>query len=158
MTKECRKSRFLERVLTVISNLGALRGSSARDILNYLLSSCADKSSSRNLTLQLQQALKEAVIAGLLKLQGGRYKICSKSADAPPKLKSDEEEKSKLPPRQKTKKKKKRKKRKGKHSSRRTSEKRGGNSEASGAEKRAGNDDSRSNGHQSKSEKNPSAE
>ncbi|OXU30852.1 hypothetical protein TSAR_012656 [Trichomalopsis sarcophagae] len=125
MTKECGKSVFLERVLGVISNLGAVRGSSARDILNYLLSSCADKSSSRNLTLQLQQALKQAVIAGLLKLQGGRYKI-RKSEDTPPKPKSDEEEKSKLPSRQKTKKKKKKnKRRKGKHSSK--------NSEASGA-------------------------
>lgn len=61
----------MARVLDAVANLGNTKGSSAREVLSFIRHSNV---SSKNLTLQVQRALKHAVNAGLLRHRSGRYK------------------------------------------------------------------------------------
>ncbi|KAL6256802.1 hypothetical protein P5V15_011741 [Pogonomyrmex californicus] len=63
--------RFMARVLAAVANLGDTRGSSAREVLNFIRHSNV---SLKNLTLKVHRALKHAVNAGLLRHRSGRYK------------------------------------------------------------------------------------
>ncbi|XP_031849134.1 uncharacterized protein LOC116434681 [Nomia melanderi] len=64
--------RLMNRVLDAVVHLGDGKGSTARDILDFLRHS--SKSTQRNLTMQVHRALKHAVNAGLLRQRSGRYK------------------------------------------------------------------------------------
>ncbi|XP_011702159.1 PREDICTED: U1 small nuclear ribonucleoprotein 70 kDa isoform X1 [Wasmannia auropunctata] len=63
--------RLMARVLDAVANLGDTKGSSAREVLSFIRHSNV---SFKNLTLQVQRALKHAVNAGLLRHRSGRYK------------------------------------------------------------------------------------
>ncbi|XP_070155149.1 splicing regulatory glutamine/lysine-rich protein 1 [Polyergus mexicanus] len=63
--------RLIARVLDAVMNLGDTRGSSAREVLSFILQSNVPP---KNLTLQVHRALKHAVNAGLLRHRSGRYK------------------------------------------------------------------------------------
>ncbi|XP_078052292.1 uncharacterized protein LOC144478356 [Augochlora pura] len=64
--------RLMSRVVDAVVHLGVGKGSTARDVLNYLRHS--SKATQRNLTMQVHRALKHAVNAGLLRHRSGRYK------------------------------------------------------------------------------------
>ncbi|XP_076766911.1 uncharacterized protein LOC143433459 [Xylocopa sonorina] len=64
--------RLMNRVLDAVAHLCDGKGSTARDVLDFLRRS--SKSSPRNLTMQVHRALKHAVNAGLLRHRSGRYK------------------------------------------------------------------------------------
>ncbi|XP_072758660.1 uncharacterized protein [Anoplolepis gracilipes] len=63
--------RLMARVLDAVMNLSDTRGSSAREVLNFIRQSNV---SPKNLTVQVHRALKHAVNAGLLRHRSGRYK------------------------------------------------------------------------------------
>ncbi|XP_048512151.1 histone H1, gonadal-like [Athalia rosae] len=65
--------RLMARVLEAVKHLGESRGSSAKQVLEVVRQ--GDKVPTRNLTMQVHRALKNAVTAGLLKLHSGRYKM-----------------------------------------------------------------------------------
>ncbi|XP_076181178.1 uncharacterized protein LOC143153644 [Ptiloglossa arizonensis] len=65
--------RLMNRVLEAVEHLCGAKGSTARDILDFLRET--SRSTSRNLTMQVQRALKHAVNAGLLRQRSGRYKL-----------------------------------------------------------------------------------
>ncbi|XP_076295092.1 uncharacterized protein LOC143216147 [Lasioglossum baleicum] len=64
--------RLMNRVVDAVVHLGEGKGSTARDVLDFLRYS--SKSAQRNLTMQVHRALKHAVNAGLLRHRSGRYK------------------------------------------------------------------------------------
>ncbi|XP_076665082.1 uncharacterized protein LOC143367311 [Andrena cerasifolii] len=64
--------RLMNRVLEAVVHLCEGKGSTARNVLDFLRQS--SKSSPRNLTMQVHRALKHAVNAGLLRHRSGRYK------------------------------------------------------------------------------------
>ncbi|PBC31757.1 arginine/serine-rich coiled-coil protein 2-like [Apis cerana] len=64
--------RLMNRVLDAVVHLCDGKGSTARDVLDYLRQT--SKSTPRNLTMQVHRALKHAVNAGLLRHRSGRYK------------------------------------------------------------------------------------
>ncbi|XP_076376948.1 uncharacterized protein LOC143259299 [Megalopta genalis] len=64
--------RLMNRVVDAVALLGVGKGSTARDVLDFLRHS--SKSTHRNLTMQVHRALKHAVNAGLLRHRSGRYK------------------------------------------------------------------------------------
>ncbi|CAL7944510.1 unnamed protein product [Xylocopa violacea] len=64
--------RLMNRVLDAVAHLCEGKGSTARDVLDFLRRS--SKSAPRNLTMQVRRALKHAVNAGLLRHRSGRYK------------------------------------------------------------------------------------
>ncbi|CAD1478719.1 unnamed protein product, partial [Heterotrigona itama] len=64
--------RLMNRVLDAVIHLCEGRGSTARDVLDFLRQT--SKSTPRNLTMQVHRALKHAVNAGLLRHRSGRYK------------------------------------------------------------------------------------
>ncbi|KAL0125459.1 hypothetical protein PUN28_004519 [Cardiocondyla obscurior] len=66
------RPKLMARVLNAIGNLGNVKGSSVHDVLDFIRQ-C--NKSSRNLTMQVQRALKHAVNAGLLRHKSGRYKL-----------------------------------------------------------------------------------
>ena len=66
------KPRLINRVLDAVMHLCEEKGSTARDILDFLRQT--SKSTPRNLTMQVHRALKHAVNAGLLRHRSGRYK------------------------------------------------------------------------------------
>ncbi|KAJ8675575.1 hypothetical protein QAD02_011361 [Eretmocerus hayati] len=75
-------SKFIEIVLDAIAKLGEKYGSSAKNILNYVRSN--SKTINRNLTVQVQQALRRGVIGGQIKLCGSRYRLHCKRELKPP--------------------------------------------------------------------------
>ncbi|KAK9300127.1 hypothetical protein QLX08_007057 [Tetragonisca angustula] len=64
--------RLMNRVLDAVVHLCEGKGSTARDVLDFLRQT--SKSTPRNLTMQVHRALKHAVNAGLLRHRSGRYK------------------------------------------------------------------------------------
>ncbi|XP_033199907.1 uncharacterized protein LOC117162160 [Bombus vancouverensis nearcticus] len=64
--------RLMNRVLDAVVHLCEGKGSTARDVLDFLRQT--SKGPPRNLTMQVHRALKHAVNAGLLRHRSGRYK------------------------------------------------------------------------------------
>ncbi|XP_076231744.1 uncharacterized protein LOC143177594 [Calliopsis andreniformis] len=64
--------RLMNRVLDAVVHLCEGKGSTARDVLDFLRQ--GTKGTPRNLTMQVHRALKHAVNAGLLRHRSGRYK------------------------------------------------------------------------------------
>ncbi|XP_043266674.1 remodeling and spacing factor 1-like [Venturia canescens] len=73
--------KLMARVLEAVTYLGDGKGSVTRDILKFVKQKSA--SSSRNLTMQVQRALKHAVTAGLLGCRSGRYKMQLELSNVP---------------------------------------------------------------------------
>ncbi|KAL7293829.1 hypothetical protein TKK_0012887 [Trichogramma kaykai] len=71
--KQVRSGKLIEQVMQAISALADKQGSSTKDILSYVTKN--SKGTNRNLTLKVQQALKQGVRDGKIKLRSGRYKI-----------------------------------------------------------------------------------
>ncbi|KAK2581656.1 hypothetical protein KPH14_002155 [Odynerus spinipes] len=65
---------LMSAVLDAVAHLSEGKGSKVRDILNFVRQN-SNGGVSRNLTMQVHRALKHAVNAGLLRHQGGRYKV-----------------------------------------------------------------------------------
>ncbi|XP_076633121.1 uncharacterized protein LOC143347638 [Colletes latitarsis] len=65
--------RLMNRVLDAVVHLCGTKGSTARDVLDFLRET--SKTTPRNLTMQVHRALKHAVNAGLLRHRSGRYKV-----------------------------------------------------------------------------------
>ncbi|XP_054004783.1 serine/arginine repetitive matrix protein 2-like [Hylaeus anthracinus] len=80
--------RLMNRVLDAVVHLRGIKGSTARDVLDFLRGT--SKSTPRNLTMQVHRALKHAVNAGLLRHRSGRYKALFTLNPAP--LKQSETE------------------------------------------------------------------
>ncbi|KZC11354.1 PREDICTED: pre-mRNA-splicing factor 38B-like [Dufourea novaeangliae] len=80
--------RLMNRVLDAVMRLCEGKGSTARDVLDFLQQT--SKSTQRNLTMQVRRALKHAVNAGLLRHRSGRYKALFTLKPAPVKLSTDE--------------------------------------------------------------------
>lgn len=64
--------KLMARVLDAVAHLGETKGSSVRDILQFVKK--GSNGPNRNLTMQVQRALKHAVTAGILRHRNGRYK------------------------------------------------------------------------------------
>lgn len=64
---------LMSAVLNAAAHLSEGKGSTVRDILNFIRQN--KNGFSRNLTMQVHRALKHAVNAGLLRHRGGRYKV-----------------------------------------------------------------------------------
>ncbi|KAI4477986.1 hypothetical protein M0802_014621 [Mischocyttarus mexicanus] len=64
---------LMSTVLDAVENLSDKKGSTIRDIIYFVQQN--SNGSFRNLTVQVQRALKHAVNASLLQHRGGRYKI-----------------------------------------------------------------------------------
>ncbi|XP_012148548.2 uncharacterized protein LOC105663507 [Megachile rotundata] len=66
------KPQLMNHVVDAVVHLCERKGSTARDVLDYLRQT--SKFKPRNLTMQVHRALKHAVNAGLLRHRSGRYK------------------------------------------------------------------------------------
>ncbi|XP_017797829.1 PREDICTED: luc7-like protein 3 [Habropoda laboriosa] len=82
------KPRLMNRVLDAVVHLCEGKGSTVRDVLDFLRQT--SKSTPRNLTVQVHRALKHAVNAGLLRHRSGRYKALFTLNPAPSKQPANE--------------------------------------------------------------------
>ncbi|CAK9810675.1 hypothetical protein ANTQUA_LOCUS6529 [Anthophora quadrimaculata] len=80
--------RLMNRVLDAVAQLRNGKGSTMRDVLDFLQQT--SKPTPRNLTMQVHRALKHAVNAGLLRHRSGRYKVLFTLNPAPCKQSANE--------------------------------------------------------------------